>query len=69
MGGALALGTLYPIITNNKSYNYDLLALQRIIGTTNADTLGYVENLLTWKDTQLFSNRLSVSILGTDYHQ
>ena len=61
-GGALALGALYPIITNNESYNYDLVALQRIIGPTNVDTLGYVENLLTWKDTQLFSNRLSVFI-------
>ena len=62
IGGALALGALYPIITNNESYNYDLIALQRIIGTTNVDTLGFVENLLTWKDTQLVSNRLSVSI-------
>lgn len=62
IGGALALGALYPIITNNESYNYDLVALQRIIGPTNVDTLGFVENLLTWKDTQLVSNRLSVSI-------
>ncbi|WP_222439346.1 VCBS repeat-containing protein [Sporosarcina sp. BP05] len=65
-GGVLALGALYPIITNNKSYNFDLVALQRIIGPTNADTLGYVENLLTWKDTQLISNRLSLSIPSTN---
>lgn len=65
MGEALALGALYPIITNNESYNYDLVALQRIIGPTNVDTLGFVENLLTWKDTQLVSNRLSVSIPAT----
>lgn len=64
-GGVLALGTLNPTITNNESCNYDLVALQRIIGTTNADTLGYVENLLTWQDTQLFSSRLAVSILGS----
>ncbi|MBE1554673.1 VCBS repeat-containing protein [Sporosarcina limicola] len=61
-GEVLALGALNPIITNNESYKYDLVALQRIIGTINADTLGYVENLLTWKDSQLVSNRLSVSI-------
>jgi len=65
-GGALALGVLYPIITTNKSYHFDLLALQRIIGPTNADTLGYIENLLTWKDTEFISNRLTVSVLGVD---
>ncbi|WP_318615543.1 VCBS repeat-containing protein [Sporosarcina sp. YIM B06819] len=63
-GGALALGALYPIITNNKSYHFDLLALQRIIGPTNVDTLGYIENLLTWKDIEFISNRLTVSVLG-----
>ena len=68
-GEVLALAALNPIITNNKSYDYDLLALQRIIGTINADTLGYVENLLTWKDTQLFSNRLTVSIPGANLSQ
>lgn len=65
-GGALAIGALYPIITDNKSYHFDLLALQRIIGPTNADTLGYVENLLTWKDTEFISNRLTVSVLDVD---
>ncbi|WP_269053428.1 VCBS repeat-containing protein [Sporosarcina sp. G11-34] len=63
-GEVLDLGALNPIIINTPSYNYDLLALQRIIGTTNADTLGYVENLLTWEDTQLVSSRLVVSIFG-----
>ncbi|MEK4425408.1 VCBS repeat-containing protein [Solibacillus sp. FSL K6-1523] len=61
-GGVLALGAVNPIITNNKSYNFDLLAQQRIIGPTNADTLGYVENLLSWKDAQFHSTRLSVSV-------
>jgi len=65
-GEVLDLGALNPIITNTLSYNYDLVALQRIIGTTNADTLGYVENLLTWEDTQLVSSRLVVSIQGND---
>ena len=62
IGGVLALGAVNPIITTNKSYNYDLVALQRIIGPTNMDTLGYVENLLSWNDTQFQSNRLSVSV-------
>ncbi|NOU92698.1 VCBS repeat-containing protein [Paenibacillus sp. LMG 31456] len=61
-GEVLALGALYPIVTDEKSMSYDLLALQRIIGTFNADTLGYVENLLTWGGTHFISSRLSVSI-------
>ena len=65
-GGVLALGTLNLTITNNHSYNYDLVALQRIIDTTNADTFGYVENLLTWEDMQLLSSRLAVSVLGNN---
>lgn len=65
-GGVLDLGALNPIIPNTKSYNYDLLALQRIIGTTNADTLGYVENLLTWEDTKLVSSRVVVTIPGNN---
>lgn len=64
-GEALALGALYPIVTNEKSMSYDLLAFQRIIGTSNSDTLGYVENLLTWNGTQFTSSRLSTAILGT----
>ncbi|AJY75125.1 hypothetical protein [Paenibacillus beijingensis] len=64
-GEVLALGALMPVVTDTKSAGYDLLALQRIIGTTNADTLGYVENLLSWDGAQFSSSRLSVSIIGT----
>ena len=64
-GEVLALGALYPIVTNEKRMGYDLLAFQRIIGTSNSDTLGYVENLMTWNGTQFTSSRLSVAILGT----
>ena len=64
-GGALALGVLYPIVTNNKEFSYDLLAFQRIIGTTNSDTLGTIENLLTWNGAQFISSRLNVSIPST----
>lgn len=64
-GEVLALGFLYPIVTNLNNSSYDLMALQRIIGTTNADTLGYVENILTWNGFTFLSSRLTVSILGT----
>lgn len=64
-GEVLALGALYPIVTDLNSMSYDLLAFQRIIGTINADTLGDVENLLTWNGNAFTSKRLTVSILGT----
>ncbi|MEX2461577.1 MAG: VCBS repeat-containing protein [Paenibacillaceae bacterium] len=64
-GQVLALGALKPIIADEKADGYDLLAIQRIIGTFNADTLGYVENILTWMGTGFVSNMLSVSILGS----
>ncbi|RNB69594.1 VCBS repeat-containing protein [Brevibacillus panacihumi] len=66
-GEVLALGALYPIVTNENRMGYDLLALQRIIGTINADTLGYVENLMTWNGDQFQSVRLSVSIPGASF--
>ncbi|WP_054023475.1 hypothetical protein [Bacillus sp. FJAT-28004] len=64
-GEVLALTALNPIVTPENRVSYDLLALQRIIGTTNADTLGYVENQLTWNGNMFVSSRLTVAILGT----
>lgn len=64
-GEVLALGELYPIIIQRNALSYDLYILQRIIGTINADTLGYVENLLTWDQDHFRSTRLTVSILGS----
>lgn len=64
-GEVLALTALNPILTAENRVSFDLQALQRIIGTTNADTLGYVDNLLTWNGNHFISSRLSVAILGT----
>lgn len=47
-GEVLPLGGLLPIMTDEKNNNFDLLAIQRVIGAVNADTLGYVVNLLSW---------------------
>ncbi|MBR7554800.1 hypothetical protein ACFFJI_12630 [Allobacillus sp. GCM10007491] len=54
-GEVLAVSSLYPIVTHLSDNNYDLLIMQRIIGTSNADTWGYVENLLTWNGTHFVS--------------
>ncbi|WP_144023729.1 VCBS repeat-containing protein [Paenibacillus sp. FSL H8-0548] len=64
-GEVLALAALNPIVSNENRGSFDLLALQRIIGTTNADTLGYVENLLSWNGITFLSSRLTVAILGS----
>ena len=66
-GEVLAASALNPIVTNQKSMSYDLLVFRRIIGISNADTLGYVENLLTWNGTQFISTRLATAILGTKF--
>ncbi|MFB3168163.1 VCBS repeat-containing protein [Neobacillus sp. 179-C4.2 HS] len=65
LGEVLSAGALYPIVTNQKGMSYDLLVISRIIGISNSDTLGYVENLLTWNGTQFISTRLATAILGT----
>ncbi|KAA9027085.1 VCBS repeat-containing protein [Niallia endozanthoxylica] len=64
-GQVLSASALYPIVANQKSTGYDLLVFQRIIGISNSDTLGYVENLLTWNGTQFISTRLTTAIQGT----
>lgn len=65
-GTVLALGGLLPIVVDEKSDHFDLIALQRITGITNADTLGYAENLLSWDGSGFSPGRMSVSIEGTN---
>ena len=67
-GDVLALSELVPIVNDNKNnvFKFDLLAFQRIIGTTNSDTLGYIENLLTWDGQRFESLRMFASIPGTN---
>ncbi len=64
-GEVLAMAALYPIVTNGESMSFDILVFQRIIGTSNSDTLGYVENLLTWNSTQFISTTLATETFGT----
>ncbi|MDF2943183.1 MAG: hypothetical protein K0S01_2041 [Herbinix sp.] len=63
-GEVLALSSLAPYVNDEKNNTYDLLAFQRIIGTTNSDTLGYIENLLTWDGQRFVTSRMLVSIPG-----
>jgi hypothetical protein len=65
-GEVLALSNLIPIVNDEKTSSYDLLAFQRIIGTSNSDTLGYIENQLTWDGHKFISSRMTASIPGTN---
>lgn len=65
-GEVLALSTLIPIVNYEKTNAFDLLAFQRIIGTSNSDTLGYIENLLSFDGQKFVSSRMFASIPGTN---
>jgi hypothetical protein len=65
-GEVLTLSRLIPIVKDEKNNAYDLLAFQRIIGTSNSDTLGYIENLLSWDGQKFVSTRILASIPGTN---
>jgi hypothetical protein len=64
-GEVLAVGALLPVAAGEDDY-FDLLAFQRIIGTTNADTLGFMENMLAWDGGKLATKYLVASVAGTD---
>ncbi|AAK81346.1 hypothetical protein HGI32_16465 [Clostridium acetobutylicum] len=64
-GDVLALGALVPIVSNELLDFYNLLAFQRIIGTYNADTLGYVQNLLSWDGKNFTPSSTFVNISGS----
>lgn len=63
-GSVLALGGLFPVAVNEKANSFDLVAVQRVIGTTNADTLGYVANLLRWNG-RAFENQRMFSVMDS----
>jgi hypothetical protein len=66
IGEVLALGALLPIIDSENDNSFQLLAFQRIIGSTNSDTLGYIENLLGWNGERFTTVRMMATTPGTD---
>lgn len=61
-GEVLALSSLFPIVNDEKFNYYDLLAFQRIIGTSNSDTLGYIENFLSWDGKKFVSLKMLAAV-------
>ncbi|MTI67041.1 MAG: VCBS repeat-containing protein [Firmicutes bacterium] len=62
-GTILYLGGLFPI-QYSLDNSFELLAKQRIIGISNADTLGYVNSLWKYKDKKMHLLDVTISILG-----
>lgn len=65
-GEVLALGALMSVAAADKETRFNLLAYQRIIGTINADTLGFIENMLAWDNQQFSTTFMVASVPGTD---
>lgn len=63
VGEVSPLVALYPIVTDQTGV-FRLLALQRIIGRFEAETLGYVETLLAWNGAGFVAVRVSVCTTG-----
>lgn len=65
-GEVLALSALIPIVNDEKFNHYDLLAFQRIIGTSNSDNLGYIQNFLSWNGEKFVSLKMLAAVPGTN---
>ncbi len=62
-GEVIAIGGLYPV-DFDRNGTYELLAIQRIIGRYNADTLGYVMTALQWNGGKFAPVNQWVAISG-----
>ena len=63
-GKVLGLSSLVPVIGKEKKKYYNLLATQRVIGSTDSDTLGYIQNLLSWNGEQFDSVNMLAAAPG-----
>jgi hypothetical protein len=55
---------LYPVDFDSNRV-YELLVFQKIAGRYNADSLGYVQNILKWKQNQFVLDNQFVAIFGS----
>ncbi|MEG2893932.1 MAG: VCBS repeat-containing protein [Clostridium sp.] len=63
-GDVLSLGILTPIDINFDGVN-ELLAIQKIVGISNKDVLGYVQTFLKFNGNEFIPDATLVSIQGT----
>ncbi len=53
-----------PVVSNKKENFYDLLAVHRIVGMNEIDTLGYIQNLLSWDGEDFISIQMMAITTG-----
>ncbi len=66
-GFVIPLGSLFPIYRHEDD-NYDLLAIQRVVGRYNADTIGYPHTYLTWEEDEFNVFFYTVGLVGQPYY-
>lgn len=59
------LSVLQPVDLNSDKV-YELLAFQKIAGRYNADSLGYVQNILKWENNLFRLDNQTVAIFGAE---
>lgn len=62
-GSVLPLGNLFPIDINDDNV-MELLAIQRVISTSNNDTLGYIQTFLSFDGTSFVPGLIMLAITG-----
>jgi len=55
----------YPIVLNEATGTFSLQALTRVYGQFAADTLGYIQDYLTWNGTSFATVREDLAIQGS----
>lgn len=65
-GKVLKAEAFIPIISNETEQSYDLVAIHRIIGGMESETLDYIENQLSWDGERFISVRMLASIPGIE---
>ncbi len=57
------LGGLYPVDFDSNRV-YELLAFQKVAGRYNADSLGYIQNILKWQNNMFVLDNQYLAIFG-----
>jgi hypothetical protein len=65
-GQVLGVNPIIPVVSSTKDNSYDLLAVHRVIGSSDSDTLGYLQNLLSWDGKWFVSVNMMAAAPGTD---
>lgn len=63
---ALEAEAYIPVIGNKNEVYFDLLVLHPVFGADKVELLGYIENVMSWENTQFQSIRMVAATPGTE---